>query len=132
MNSVEMIGVIDKIEGENRLKLKSGFLASEYGGFSVPVKYGDEVKFQYTTKEKLGRVYNNIVNGSLEILKSAPKDITPQYEKKNGSEWRTPKQIIRSECLKCAVEMVCGAEAYKTGVNVLDLAGNFEKWVTGE
>jgi hypothetical protein len=144
MSEKEIKGVVEKVYLPNALVVQ-GETFSLFGGLP-DVSVGDSVSFEYTTKDKNNKYgvptrYNNIVSKSL-IVTRKPRDITAQYEpKKNGGEWRTPAQIIRTDSLKCAVEFyaslkdslkIQNPDQFSMEGAVLVLAEKFEKWVVGE
>lgn len=133
-------GTVVKRYGTNAVKINCGgygkdMLLSQYGGIDTDVQEGQVIEMAYTEKVKDDKTYNNIVAGSIRVLSPfKPKDITNEYTQAEDllllpSSLNKDTLIVRQSCLKAAVEMVCHAEAYKTGVNVLDLAKNFEEWV---
>ena len=129
--SEEVKDVIEKLYGDNAVKIK-GKIYSQYGGLDSDVREGDYVKFKFTTKEKDGKVYNNIIAGSLEIIQK-PKQMTEQQYNQSQEVIKPfpldkDTLIVRQSCLKSAVEMVTTHPTYKD-TNVLELAENFEKWV---
>ena len=129
-------GTVKKIYGKNAMII-DGTTYSQYGGLDPMPSINDVVEFKFKTKEQDGKVYNNVISGSLAITAKSPKDVTESYSagdasSKNHFSPAREKSIIRQSCLKAAVEMVCHAKAYQEGVNVLELAENFEKWVNRE
>lgn len=126
-----MQGKIKSFVTDNCIALLEGGLFSLYGGIPTEFNTYDTVRFAYKKKEKDGRVYNNIVEGSMELVAPAPqlpKDITQDYSQEYPA---IPKMtdkdtlIVRQSCLKAAVELqqITSKEA------VVELAEYFEKWV---
>ena len=79
MEALRKEGKIKKFISDNCIELVEGGLYSQFGGIDEGIKEYDIVKFVYKTKEKDGRTYNNIVSGSMELVSSAPKDISQDY-----------------------------------------------------
>lgn len=126
MNEVK--GRVQKIYGENALMIDKK-LYSQYGGLDPKPSIGDEVSFKFTTKDKDGKTYNNVVPGSLEITARAPKDVSSSYPglgvaEKASSGIDKDTLIVRQSCLKAAVEF--GASDIEI---LLKNAKEFERWV---
>ena len=129
-------GKIKKFISDNCIELVEGGLYSLYSGIDEKFKIYDIVKFVYRVNEKDGRKYNNIVDGSMELIQSIPKDITEQYipvQVKHSPPDRDAL-IVRQSCLKAAVElagqfssaMLSPGEKKKL---IISYAEEFEKWV---
>lgn len=129
-------GKIKKFLSDACIELVEGGLYSLYGGIDLQFKEHDVVRFTFKKKDKDGKIYNNIVDGSMELVDS-PKDITEQYSQ--GSQVMLPRHpdkdtlIVRQSCLKAAVEII-GKFAFEEGKKITseeitNLAEEFESWV---
>lgn len=128
-------GIVSMIWGNNAIAIGDGdkrMSFSQYGGLDFPVDKGDEVEFKYNEKAKEGKIYNNIVAGSLKLIRKAPKDVTSQFETKQSND--RDVLIVRQSCLKSAVKLYKdivheGISPAGTKELVLGWAEEFEKWV---
>lgn len=141
MNEIKTIkGTIMRLYGNNALSLSLGGygnnkIFSQFGGLDVEVDEGDIVEFKYTEKQKDGKVYNNIVAGSVSVVNKGFKDVTHQYSQE-GSQSSTPfpldtnTLIVRQNVLNRAIDLV------NHGKIELDKweewANRFELWVNRE
>jgi len=101
-------------------------LYSQFGGIEEIFAEGDFIEFSFKTKEKYGRFYNNIIQGSM-IKKEMPAKIIPLD---------TNTLIVRQNSLSHATALVLADVKSVENVphdvlvtEILRLAEIFEKWV---
>lgn len=127
-DNLKASGIIKKLYMPNAFTLDAGGMYSLYGGLPEVLVEGMHVEFAYKQKEKDGKVYNNIIDGSLE-WKHMPKDVSKNYSQEPGlSSLKALDKdtlIVRQSCLKAAIEY--GNDLPKE--DVIKLAEEFERWV---
>jgi len=131
---LEASGIISKLYLPNAFKLHDGRMFSLYGGLPQ-LSQGDSVTFKYKIKLAGDKSYNNIIEGSLEVLHithSQEKNLSPPSLDKDTL-------IVRQSCLKAAVECVINliiaakpSEEVSYKKLIMELAEEFEKWVFRE
>lgn len=105
----DMEGQVFSLISPRAVKLSDGRIYSQFTDFSEPVKVGDFLKFKYRVKSKDGRIYQNIVEGSLTIIvKAANATPVPQEEK---VDWDAKdRRYYKTQCLIAAKGDIAKAE----------------------
>lgn len=142
-------GTVVKKYGANAIMLNlDGYgnnkMFSQYGGIDVPLEEGHLVEFEYTEKEKDGKIYNNIVAGTMKVVGMKPKDISSNYSQgssaktvnsESGSTPSSPDRdtlIVRQTAVKSACDIMIWSKELTPKENldnILWLSAEFEKWV---
>ncbi len=133
----EMEGKIWSFVTASCMEISKKGLFSLYGGLPAKLQTGMYVHFQYRKKQVNGKTYNNIVEGSIEIIDS-PKDISEQYSQDeevapNNPHSDTNIMIARQVALKCAEDFVSKLSKSETVspdelvTNILWYARKFEE-----
>src|SRR3990167_1227537 len=125
-------GIIGKMFMPNAFSLRGGGMFSLYGGLPIGLSEGANIEFKYKTKEKDGKVYNNIVDGSIVMAPSQDKVLPPSSSSPDRDALRQT-WIVRQNCKDSAIDVVKAFPLPETideaKKKILELAEEFEKWV---